>query len=65
MQRPMMQEAQTRFTFSRSWGDKWMVHVDGTRKPGMITVEVLEMVADILGEPEGLRTILLERKEHE
>ena len=58
--RPMMQENRIRETFSRNREDKWMVHVDGTRKPGANTAEMLARVQELLADPSRLRTVIIE-----
>lgn len=46
-----MAEGQTRVTLTRSRDDKWMVHIDGTRKAGMATADVLALVQGLLARP--------------
>lgn len=60
--RPHMQEGQHRVTLTRGNGDKWVVHIDGTRKPGIETAQVLALVHDLLDDPDGLASIMVETK---
>lgn len=60
MKRPMMQFRQTRHTFSRKDPHKWVVHVDGARRPGMEIAEIMARIQDLLSDPSRLRTIIIE-----
>jgi hypothetical protein len=60
-----MQEGQQRFTLTRSRDDKWMVHIDGTRKAGMKTADVLALLQELLAEPDRLASVMIETKRAE
>lgn len=58
--RPMMQEGRRRETFTRTREEKWALHVDGTRKPGVDTADMLARVQELLADPRKLRTVIIE-----
>ena len=55
-----LQEDQTRITLTRTGRDKWSVHIDGVRKPGVSMIEALDKVEELLRDEAKLQTIMIE-----
>jgi len=54
------EEGRTRLTLNRVRGDKWSVHIDGVRKPGLPTNEALAIVQRLLEDETRLYGVIIQ-----
>jgi len=60
--RPHMRGGQQRVTVTRAQGDKWVLHIDGTRRPGTDTAGAMAMLQELLADPDQVVSVMVETK---